>query len=144
MTNRLSLILRKFAEDERGGYSLLWILGFLPVFLIATGLIVDGAGQIQATERAQHIASGAARAGTSALSGSLNTPTSLSMNAAAAQAAANSYLNAAGMNGSVSVFQNVITVSTSSSYDTLFLQLIPGFGTLPANGQASAQLIDEG
>lgn len=144
MRNRLSLNLRRFVEDEHGGYSLLWVLAFIPVFLIATGLIVDGAGQIQATERAQHVASGAARAGTAALSGNLNSPTSLSMNAAAAQAAAHNYLNAAGMNGSVSVFNNTITVHTSSSYDTYFLQLLPGFGTLPASGQASARLIDEG
>lgn len=143
MTMRLFSTLRHLIRREEG-FSDVWAIGSIPIFIIAAGLVIDGAGQVQTVENAQHVAAGAARAGTAALSGNLNSPLQLSLNASAATGAANDYLAAAGLTGTVTVTNNVINVTVNDRYDTVFLNLIPGFQTLPATGQASAQLIDEG
>ena len=61
--------------------------------------------------------------------------------AAAARNAAQDYLSAAGVNGTVSITDGTtITVNVTDTYRPKFLSII-GLGGLPVTGEASARLI---
>ncbi|MFC4004937.1 hypothetical protein ACFS2C_23475 [Prauserella oleivorans] len=72
----------------------------VPALLFMLALVVDGAGQLRATARADAIAAEAARAAQTALD---TRGATVVVDPAAAVAAAHSYLSAAGENGEVSV-----------------------------------------
>ncbi|MEV5645050.1 Tad domain-containing protein [Streptomyces flaveolus] len=128
--------------DDRGG-----VTAFVAVCVVALigiiGVAVDGGGQMRATERADHIAGEAARAGgqaidpTTAISGE-----SIVVKPQDAIAAAQSYLQSVGATGTVSVSPDgkTLTVHTTGTYATNFLPVV-GIGSMPVTGHGSATLL---
>lgn len=127
--------------DERGSITVwLALASFAMIFLV--GLAVDLGGQVHAHERAHDVAAQAARAGGEEVDGAAAIQgRALTINPAAARAAAQRYLDDAGVHGSVSISNgNTITVTVHDRYDPQFLGLI-GINHLDVNGTATARLI---
>ncbi|MCG8971422.1 pilus assembly protein TadG-related protein [Streptomyces sp. CL12-4] len=128
--------------DDRGGVTV-----FVAVCVVALigiiGVAVDGGGKMRATERADHVAGEAARAGgqaidpTTAISGE-----SIVVKPQDAIAAAQAYLRSVGATGTVSVSADgkTLTVHTAGSYATKFLPVV-GIGSMPVTGHGSATLL---
>lgn len=137
MLDRIKTKLRR--AKERGDSALAFVL-LVPVLVLVVGLVVDGAGQMQAAEQATVIAQSAARAGANG-GASAKLPSSGAANISAGQAirAANNYLSAAGVSGIVAVSGQTVTVTASKTYSTKFLSMF--VGTLTGKGTGSAQLL---
>lgn len=108
--------------------------------LAMTGLVVDGAGRVQAANDAQHTAASAARAATNQIHGNVINGGRPELNETSARTAAEHYLNAAGMTGTATIHAGEITVTATNTYETKFLSLI-GIQTLTTDGHATARLI---
>src|SRR5437763_7909971 len=109
--------------------------------LTMIGLSVDGGGKIRALERADNLASEAARAaGQAILAPQAIQGGDKVVDPAAAVAAAQNYLAAAGVTGTVAVDRKHVTVTVTITYNTVFLGLI-GIDTLTATRQATAVLV---
>ncbi len=61
-------LLRKLRDDERGSITPFFVV-FVPALVLIVGLVVDGAGKVQANQQAYSTADGAARAAANAVSG---------------------------------------------------------------------------
>jgi Flp pilus assembly protein TadG len=128
--------------DDLGGVTV-----FVAVCVVALigiiGVAVDGGGKMRATERADHVAGEAARAGgqaidpTAAISGE-----SIVVKPQDAIAAAQAYLRSVGATGTVSVSADgkTLTVHTTGTYATKFLPVV-GIGSMPVTGHGSATLL---
>ena len=134
MTNRM-------LRDERGSITV-WIAlsSFVMIFLV--GLAVDLGGQVHAHERAHDLAAQAARAGAEEVEGGAAIEgRDLAIDPTAARAAAQGYLQTAGVSGTVTIANgNTITVTVHDTYDAQFLGLI-GINKLDVTGTATAHLI---
>jgi len=133
--------LRALRTDDRGSVAVFTaVIGV--VLLVIIGLVVDGGGQIRNLQRADTAAQEAGRAGGQAVN-----PAALArgdggrVDPAAAATAARSYLQAAGVQGTVTVAgPTTLQITTTTSYNTLFLGLI-GIGSLPASGGSQVRLV---
>ena len=128
-------------DDERGSITVwLALSSFVMVFLV--GLAVDLGGQVHAHERAHDLAAQAARAGGEEVEGGAAIQgRELTISPAAARAAAEQYLDAAGVSGTVEIINgDTITVTVHESYDPQFLGLI-GIHRLEVSGTVTARLI---
>lgn len=128
-------------RDEQGSITLFFITMGLALFLVV-GLVVDGGGKIRALQRANTVADQAARAGGQAING----PQAIkgdgaSIDVAAARAAAQAYLNRAGVGGSVAVVDGThLRVSTITHYNPVFLGLM-GMGDMTTHGDSEVRLV---
>lgn len=138
--SRLRRLARRLSE-ERGSISAWAAIGAVVMILVA-GLIVDIGGQIRTEQRAHAVAAEAARVAGQQLQGSAAVRGDLAaVDVARGVAAARAYLDAADVDGSVSITGgNTISVSTSTTYTTQFLGIV-GIGQLPASGEAEAESI---
>ncbi len=135
---------QRWRRDPERGDSAVFVLLIAPVVIILVGLVVDGAGKIQAQEQATVVAQSAARAGVNAgVPADLPPGREITLAPAQAQAAAQAYLGAAGLEGTAVADTQTVTVATSKTYTTKFLSLI-GINTLQGYGTGSAQLLSEG
>jgi Flp pilus assembly protein TadG len=143
MTGPATFLRRRLAalRGERGSASISFLLVSVTL-IVVVGLVVDGAGKIQANERADLVAASAARTATNSIGGDTVRVGALTLDPVKAVAAGEAYLAAAGMAGTVSVTGEVVTVTATTSYSTRFLSLI-GIVELPGTGEASARLITE-
>ena len=128
-------------RDERGSISI-WLVTSSFVMMMLVGLAVDLGGQVHTQQRAHDVAAQAARAGgqqvqaAPAIEGHY-----LAVDTAAARIAAERYLEAANVTGTVSISGgNTITVNVTDTYSPKFLSFI-GLGDLTVTGEASARLI---
>jgi Flp pilus assembly protein TadG len=127
--------------DEHGSITVwLALASFVMMFLV--GLTVDLGGQVHAHERAHDLAAQAARAGGEEVEGSAAIQgRELTISPVAARAAAERYLDAVGVSGTVEITDgDTITVTVHDSYDPQFLGLI-GIHRLDVSGTATARLI---
>jgi Flp pilus assembly protein TadG len=133
------------SRSERGSVSL-WLVLSSFVMIILVGLAVDLSGQVHAQQRAHDLAAQAARAGgervqaAPAIQGRY-----VDIDTASARAAAQDYLTAAGVDGTVAVAGSttgraMITVHVTDSYQPLFLGLL-GIHRFEVSGSATARLI---
>jgi Flp pilus assembly protein TadG len=120
----------------------LFVVVFTVALLAAIGLVVDGGGKIRALQRADEAAREAARAG----SQMLDVPSAVRGNGAhidpaAAARAARAYLDAADVDGAVTVEGNSIRVSTRVTYQPVFLAAA-GVGPMTVTGSAVARPVE--
>jgi Flp pilus assembly protein TadG len=130
--------IRARRDDDRGAIAL-FVVVFTVALLAAVGLVVDGGGKVRALQRADEAAREAARAG----SQMLDVPAAvrgngISIDSAAAARAARAYLDAAGVYGTVTVEGSAVHVSTSVTYQPVFLGAA-GVGPITVTGSASAR-----
>ncbi|MEU3901713.1 pilus assembly protein TadG-related protein [Streptomyces sp. NPDC045251] len=107
------------------------------------GVAVDGGGKLRATERANHIAGEAARAGGQAIDpAAAISGESIVVRPQDAVVAAQAYLRSVGATGTVSVSADgkTLTVHTTGTYATKFLPVV-GIGSMPVTGHGSATLL---
>lgn len=134
-------ILAKLRTDERGSITPMFVV-FVPTLVLVIGLVVDGAGKIQANENAQTIASGASRAAANSVASQVIVNGGLSLDNHRAQIAARDYIEAAGMTGTVTVTGNEIHVTVETTYATKFISIV-GITALPAEASATAEIITQ-
>jgi len=129
-------------QSAEHGSITVWLAlaSFVMIFLV--GLAVDLGGQVHAHERAHDLAAQAARAGGEEVEGGAAIQGhDLTINTAAARAAAERYLEAAGVEGTVAITNgDTIRVTVTDSYTPQFLGLI-GINRLDVTGTATARLI---
>ena len=133
--------LRDRLREEEGSLSA-FLLVVVVVLVVVIGLVVDSAGKYSADSQAQQIASNAARTAVNYINGETVLVGTTALNSAAAQAAAEEYLAAAGATGTVTVSGQVVSVEVETTYTTKFVSLV-GINSLTGTGSASAQLINE-
>jgi hypothetical protein len=128
-------------RDERGQTSTLFVLVLMGALFLVAGLVIDGGQKVTAATLAESAASGAARAaGNAAATQQLGGRDP----ASAAVLAAKAYLaGQPSVRGSVSVSDGVVTVSTSSSADTIFLSVL-GLDTVTGTGSARSDIVPTG
>jgi Flp pilus assembly protein TadG len=130
-------------QGDEGAVSL-FVIVVAVALIAAIGLVVDGGGKIRALERADEAAREAARAG----SQMLDVPAAVrggrvGVDPGAAGRAARAYLEAAGVEGTVSVSGAVVTVSTRVVYRPVFFGFV-GIGPIAVTGEASARPVMAG
>jgi Flp pilus assembly protein TadG len=126
---------------DRGSMSLCFALSSLAILMVM-GLLVDGGGALNAANRATSIAQEAARtAGQQLDPAQAIEGTAITIDPDAAVGAAQDYLAAANVQGSVEITDGgqSLTVTVNDSYDTYFAQFV-GKGTISVTGTAKAQL----
>ena len=128
-------------RGERGSISI-WLAVSSFVMMILVGLAVDLGGQVHAKQRAHNIAAEAARTGGERVQAApAITGDYVAVDAAAARTAAQAYLAASGVTGTVSVTGgDTITVNVTDTYTTTFLSII-GIGELTVTSSATARLV---
>lgn len=126
-------------RDERGSISI-WLVTSSLVMMVLVGLAVDLGGQVHAKQRAHDVAAQAARSGgqqvqaAPAVAGDY-----LAVDTTAARAAAEDYLAAADVEGSVAITGgDTIAVNVTDTYSPRFLGFL---GDLTVTGEASARLV---
>lgn len=124
---------------ETGSITPFFVAGMI-AFYILLGVIVDAGGKVQAAQRTDAVAAEAARAGAQMIT----TDTLVDgrppvIDAAGAVSAANAYLAAADMSGDVRVSGSTITVTTTDTFEPIFLSAV-GIGDMAVGGQATIEL----
>ena len=127
--------------DERGSVTV-WIALASLVMMVLVGLAVDLGGQVHAQQRAHDLAAQAARAGGEQVQAAPAIHGRYArIDTAAARIAAQDYLDAAGVDGTVSVTGgDTIHVTVTDAYDPRFLPCL-GITHLDGSGTASARLV---
>jgi Flp pilus assembly protein TadG len=128
--------------DDRGGVTV-FVAVCVVVLIGIIGVAVDGGGKMRATERADHIAGEAARAGGQAIDpAAAISGDRVVVRPQDAIAAAQGYLRSVGATGTVQVSADgkTLTVRTTGSYATKFLPVV-GIGSMPVTGHGSATLL---
>lgn len=133
-------------DRDRGQAVSIMVLGFMAALIMVAGLVVDGGQKAAAMNRAETLASGAARAAANAAAGDTLGAGNDDVSAAEqARRAARNYLNAAAIDGgsvhgSVRTDGTRVVVHTEIQVPTIFLSLIH-IDTLRATGDATAQVV---
>jgi Flp pilus assembly protein TadG len=127
---------------ERGSASIWAILVIAGAFTVLLGLVVDGGRVIDERVAASRAAAQAARAGADALSAASVRNGSDAVDAEAARARAQSYLRDAGMDGTVSVAGDTVTVRITADSENQILGVI-GVSSFPIDETESARAITE-
>lgn len=141
-TARLGRRLAGEADRDRGSLSLYMAL-FMVALLAMAGLVIDGGAAIAARGRAADLAQQAARAGADALSqNSLRgpTPSALSIDPAAARAAATRVLTLGGASGEVTVTGLDVSVTAHVPRHAVILSAV-GVSDLTGTATATATVL---
>ena len=126
-------------RDERGAFTV-WVAGASVLMVSIIGITVDLGGQLHAKERAHTIAAQAARTGAEQITADAMLGTKPTLDVGKARTAANAYLRAAGVDGTVSVSGGIrVTVTVVDTYQPLFLGSI-GVGSLTVSASSTAEL----
>lgn len=126
---------------ERGVSALIVVLLTTALFSVA-GLVIDGGYALSARREAMTQAQQAARVGADALAvGALRDGT-VQVDPERAVVAAKNYLRSVGAQGTVSVNGGEVSVSVTSTSDTVMLSAV-GVPSLPVEAIAVAESIDE-
>ena len=126
-------------DNERGSATL-WAVISLSAALMVMGLVVDGGAQMRAAQRADQVAREAARAAGQAISGDVVVGRTGLIDVSEGRRAANAYLAAADVDGTVTVDGTQITVTTRISYTPVVLSAF-GIGTRTVTGVADAETV---
>lgn len=131
---------RSLRDHERGSATLFVAVAVFALFVMV-GFVVDAGGKVRATQQADQIAREAARQAGQALDAAdLMQGKVAEVDPAKARAAAEAYLAAAGVTGSVSVSGTTIRVSVTTTYRPVFLSII-GLGSMQVEGVAETRSV---
>jgi Flp pilus assembly protein TadG len=141
MTARIRCPMTRRSRDERGSISV-WFATASFAMIILVGMTVDVGGKVHAQQQARSAAAQAARTGAQEVQGSTAIRgEELRVDINAAKSVAQDYLNAAGVEGSVTVVNgDTLIVRTTDTYNSKFLGII-GLDSMKVTGEASARLI---
>jgi hypothetical protein len=136
-----SIMRLRATQDEHGQAINLFVLVIMSALIITTGLVIDGGQKVTATSRAESAAAGAGRAaGNAAATQQLGDGDA----ASAAVLAAKTYLaGQPGVQGTISITNGVVVVTTSAQEPTIFLSVI-GIGSIVGRGSARANIVATG
>lgn len=133
---------RRGDEGDEGSVTLFVVVAVVGL-LVLIGLVVDGGTKVRALQRADRLAAEAGRAGGQAI----DVPAAITgepptIDARAAVGAAQAYLRANGVTGSVSVGDagRSLTVNVTTTANTVFLGLV-GVNTMTVRGSAKVSLV---
>ncbi len=128
-------------RDDRGSIAPFFIVAAFSLMLVV-GLVVDGGGKIRALQRADAVAAEAARAGGQAVAAApALRGESAKVQTSTAHSAAQAYLAAAGVPGSVTITGGTqLQVDTTTTYQPVFLGAI-GVGPISTKGHGEARLV---
>jgi Flp pilus assembly protein TadG len=130
------------ARADDGAVTLFVAIAMVGLLALA-GLVVDGGAKVRAVQRADRVAAEAARAAGQAIDlGAVLEGSDVRVDRRAALVAAESHLQAAGIDGSVRVVDGGagIVVTTTTSAPTVFLGLI-GVPSFTVHGSAEVALV---
>jgi Flp pilus assembly protein TadG len=131
---------RPVPRGERGAISV-WFATASLVMVILVGMVVDLGGKVHTQQRTRSAAAQAARTGAQEVQGSAVRGGDLRVDITAAKSAAQDYLRAAGVNGTVTVIGgDTLVVRTTDTYNSKFLGII-GLDAMQVTGEGSARLI---
>jgi Flp pilus assembly protein TadG len=119
-----------------------WLALAASAMVLCVGIAVDLGGQVNAQQRVRDIAAQAARvAGEEVAVAQAVRGETPQVDAVAARAAADAYLQQAGVAGTVTVQGgNVLEVTVTDSYQPIFLSSL-GIGPLQVTGTSTARLV---
>ncbi len=129
-------------RSERGSASIWAILVIAGAFTVLLGLVADGGAVIDERIAASRAAAQAARVGADALSAAGVRNGRDSIDVEAARARAQRYLRDAGMNGTVEVKGDTVTVTVTGRSTNQILSVI-GVSSFPVEETQSARAITE-
>ena len=126
---------------ERGSVTV-WLALAAAAMILCVGIAVDLAGQVNAQQQAQDVAAQAARiAGEQVNAAPAIRGQTPQVDPVAAKAAADAYLQQAGVSGTVTVQGGTtLVVTVTSSYRPIFLSTL-GIGPLQVTGTSTARLV---
>jgi hypothetical protein len=128
------------SEDREAGSVTVFLVLATTIVVIFIGMAVDLTGKLHALQRAQDVARQAARAAAQAADGpSAVRGLPARIDPARGMQAGQAYLDAAGVQGSVRVVGDSVTVDTVATYEPVFLGLA-GIGTQSVTGTSTARL----
>ena len=136
-----SIMRLRTTQDERGQAINLFVLVIMSAFIFPPGLGFAGGQTVPPTRRAVSAAAGAGRAaGNAAATQQLGDGDA----ASAAVLAAKTYLaGQPGVQGTISITNGVVVVTTSAQEPTIFLSVI-GIGSIVGRGSARANIVATG
>lgn len=127
-------------RSDRGSVTL-WLLLSSLTMIILVGLAADLGGQVRTQQHARQVAGQAARAAGQVLDAQVVAGQHANLDTSRAIAAAQTYLAASDVTGSVSISNGTtVVVSTSARYPTKVLGII-GIDTLTVTGRGEARTV---
>ncbi len=127
-------------RDERGSISV-WAATAAVIMMICVGIALDLGGQVHAQQHARGVAAQAARVGGQQLDAIAITGAYPSIAVGQARVAAQDYLDASGVDGTVTISGGTtVHVSVTDAYHPRFLGIV-GLSTLTVTGEATAQVV---
>ena len=127
-------------REERGSISV-WAAMSAIVMMICVGIALDLGAQVHAQQHARGVAAQAARVGGQQLDAAAVTGAYPSLAVGHARVAAQAYLEASGVEGTVTVTGgDTVHVSVTDTYDPRFLGIV-GISNVTVTGEATARVI---
>lgn len=126
--------------DRAGGFVSIIVLGLLGALLVIFAFVYDGGSALTVRQHATDIAAQAARAGADAIIPTDGAATTPRIDPTRAQQAAQDYLTAAGVHGTVTATTHQVSVTVTITYHTRLLDVI-FISSLVEHGSATAEPI---
>jgi Flp pilus assembly protein TadG len=125
-------------RDDRGSATA-WALGLVVIGLLAAGLVFDGGNAMAAKLEAWHVAQQAARAGADQIDlVLLRTTGTVAIDPPAAEAAARQWLAQAGVDGTVTVTPEQVSVTVTTNTSAVLLAAV-GIGSYTVSASGAAE-----
>lgn len=127
---------RDLRRSERGSI-MLFVLILTFAFMLTVGFVVDGSGRMNAVQKAESVAREAARFAGQAMTSDAVRGTGTTIDPAVGRSAAQRYLAASDVTGTVTIQGSRVHVQVNVTYDPVFLTII-GLTRVTVTGEADS------